>query len=88
MEDRGLAGSVQYLIIVAHGEDALYRYLQHRFRGDKKVEVVLDRRRTERRQQGQRREPERRQRDRRLPTRDGFRSIGLVVIRKRQPARA
>jgi hypothetical protein len=84
MEGRERAGSTRYLIIVAPGEVELYKYLQQRFRGDKKVEVLLDRRRGERRQDGRAYDPERRRRDRRGPARDGYRSIGLVVIRKRQ----
>lgn len=84
MEGRGPAGPVQYLIIVSPGEGELYKYLQQRFRGDKKVEVLPDRRRAERRQGRRPHDPERRRRDRRLPARDGYRSIGLVVIRKRQ----
>ena len=42
---------VRYLLIVARTEPDLWRYLKHNFAGDDKVEVVLDRRRGERRRQ-------------------------------------
>jgi len=42
---------VRYLLIVARTEPDLWRYLKDNFAGDQKVEVILDRRRAERRRQ-------------------------------------
>ena len=56
---------VRYLLIVARNQPDLWRYLKDNFAGDEKVEVILDRRRGERRQRVQLREPERRQGERR-----------------------
>ena len=77
---------VQYLLIVARSQPDLWRYLQHNFVGDDKVEVILDRRRVERRQGIQAHEPERRQGERRRqPSLDKdltYRSF--VIVRRRQ----
>ena len=56
---------VRYLLIVAHNQPDLWHYLKQNFAGDEKVEVILDRRRGERRRRVQAHEPERRQADRR-----------------------
>ena len=77
---------VQYLLIVARSQPDLWRYMQHNFAGDDKVEVILDRRRVERRQRIQAHEPERRQGERRRqPSLDKdltYRSF--VIVRRRQ----
>ena len=56
---------VRYLLIVARNQPDLWRYLKADFAGDEKVEVILDRRRGERRQRVQPHESERRQGERR-----------------------
>ena len=77
---------VRYLLIVARDQPDLWRYLKDDFTGDDKVEVILDRRRGERRQRVQLREPERRQGERRRqPSIDKalpFRSF--VIVRQPQ----
>ena len=77
---------VQYLLIVARSQPDLCSYLADNFAGDEKVEVLLDRRRGERRRRTEPHEPERRQGERRHdPSGDkdfGYRS--LVIVRKSQ----
>ena len=76
---------VRYLLIVARNQPDLWRYLKDNFAGDDKVEVILDRRREERRQRIQPHESERRQAERRRqPSLDKdltYRS--LVIVRQR-----
>ncbi len=77
--------SVRYLLIVAANQPDLWRYLTDNFAGDAKVEVILDRRRGERRQRHQKRESERRRARRRQPSppRDlGYRPV--LVIRRQE----
>ncbi|MFQ5899080.1 MAG: hypothetical protein ACE5JN_12665 [Candidatus Methylomirabilia bacterium] len=68
------------LFIVARDKPALYEYL----RDQTPMQVILDRRREERRQRIQAHEPERRQTDRRRQpaSEDALRSHGFVVIRR------
>ena len=77
---------VRYLLIVARNQPDLWHYLKNNFAGDEKVEVILDRRRGERRRRIQSHEPERRQdKRRRQPSLDKdltFRSF--VIVRRRQ----
>jgi hypothetical protein len=54
-----------YIVVVARGETALYDYLDHGFCRDAKVEVVLDRRRGDRRHDARSPAQERRRSDRR-----------------------
>ena len=78
---------VRYLLIVAANQPDLWRYLTDNFTGDAKVEVILDRRRGERRQRIERHEPERRRARRRQPSlqRDlGYRPV--VIIPRPQEA--
>ena len=79
---------VRYLLIVARNQPDLWRYLKGNFAGDEKVEVILDRRRGERRQRSQPHEPDRRQAERRRPPsldRDlTYRSF--VIVRQRHGA--
>lgn len=56
---------VRYLLLVARNQPDLWRYLKNNFAGDQKVEVILDRRRGERRQRIEPHEPERRRAERR-----------------------
>src|SRR2546428_13956509 len=55
----------RHLFLVSRHEPRLYEYLLDRFGHDVKVEVILDRRRGERRRRSERQGPERRQADRR-----------------------
>ncbi len=76
---------VRYLLIVARNQPDLWRYLKDNFAEDGKVEVILDRRRGERRQRLHPHEPERRHAERRrqpsLHTDLRYRSLVMV----RQP---
>jgi len=56
---------VRYLLIVARNQPDLCHYLKNNFAGDEKVEVILDRRRGDRRQRIQPHELERRRGERR-----------------------
>ena len=56
---------VRYLLIVARNQPDLCHYLKNNFAGDEKVEVILDRRRGDRRQGIQPHEVERRRGERR-----------------------
>lgn len=77
---------VCYLLIVARQAPDLYDYLTRAFAEDEKVQVLLDRRRTERRWRVEAHEPERRQAERRRqPSIDNALSVrGVVMMRKRQ----
>jgi hypothetical protein len=55
----------RHLFVVSRSETSLYQYLIERFIDDPNVEVILDRRRGERRRRGSPGLPERRQADRR-----------------------
>jgi hypothetical protein len=68
--------------IVATVDQALYEYLTHKFAGRSDVEVILDRRRRERRRERFARTPERRRQDRRSRSRidDDLRILGFAVI--------
>lgn len=55
----------RHLFLVSRHEARLYEYLLERFRDDANVEVILDRRRGERRRRSASQEPERRRSDRR-----------------------
>jgi len=56
----------RYLFIVSPQHPWLYRSLSERFSGDHKVDVIVDRRRGERREGGVPVGPDRRRRDRRI----------------------
>ena len=60
--DRHMA---RHLFLVSRHEARLYEYLLERFRDDENVQVILDRRRGERRTRSHHQEPERRRSDRR-----------------------
>jgi hypothetical protein len=55
----------RHLFLVSQHEASLYEYLLERFKTDGHVEVILDRRREERRHQSEHQGPERRRVDRR-----------------------
>lgn len=61
-------GKTPYLLIVARNEPDLLHHLARDFARDDKVQVLLDRRRGERRQHQQAHEPERRRVERRQPS--------------------
>ncbi len=69
--------------IVATADQALYEYLTRKFAGRPDVEVIIDRRRGERRRERLARTPERRTGDRRSRSRidDDLRMLGFAVIR-------
>lgn len=56
----------RHLFLVSRHEPRLYEYLVDRFRDDGNVEVILDRRRGERRSRSAHQGPERRRADRRF----------------------
>jgi hypothetical protein len=72
----------RYLIIVARDQPALCEYLTRNFAGDEKAQVILDRRRGERRQKVQPHEPERRRaaRRQRRGIEQNLRSRSVVII--------
>ena len=72
----------QHLFIVAWNRPDLWDYWKRWFSGVENVEVILDRRRGERRQPAQAHEPERRQVERRSPSGidDELRSIGFAIV--------
>jgi len=77
---------VRYLLIVTRTQPDLGRYLTANFAGDEKVEVIVDRRRGERRRGVQPHEPERRQGERRRqpgPEKDLI-YRPLVIVRRPQ----
>ncbi len=69
----------RYLFIVSQGATDLYEHVKRNFACDREVEVLLDRRRGERRQRVEAYEPERRQADHRRPpgSHESLRSIGF-----------
>ena len=75
---------VRYQIIIAGTQPGLYKHLKQTFAGDKTVEVILDRRRGERRKRVERYGPDRRRADRRLQPRiyDKLPLGGMMVIRR------
>lgn len=77
---------VRYFLIVTRTQPDLWRYLTDNFAGDEKVEVVLDRRRGERRQRIQPHEVERRRGERRHQpgTEKDLVYRPLVIVRRPQ----
>lgn len=71
------------LIVIARDQPRLYEYARRSFAGNPTVEVVLDRRRAERRRDEQSRAPERRRGDRRLTLEvdDRLRTVGWAIVR-------
>ena len=70
------------LFIVARDRRKLYEYVKQAFAGNPSVEVVLDRRTGERRQERSARIPDRRRTDRRTDrrTEDQLRAIGWAIV--------
>ena len=74
-------GVVRLLFIVSRDHPELWHHLRRDFGEDEEVQVILDRRRGERRRQIQAREPERRGADRRQPAVDkDLRYRSFVII--------
>jgi hypothetical protein len=71
------------ILVVARDQQKLYEYARRAFAGNPTVEVVLDRRRTERRRADRSRLPERRRGDRRLTLEvdDHLRTLGWAILR-------
>lgn len=96
MADRGQAlDKVRRLVfIVAPGQQELYASLRRTFAGDDTVQVVLDRRRAERRLTSAATDAERRQRERRKDARierklreRGYAVVGVMAVRASKPSR-
>ncbi len=86
LEAQSTREKVRCLFIVARNQPDLWHYLRRDFAGDEEVQVVLDRRRGERRQRVLPHEPERRQADRRrYPNTDSdLRYRSFVIIHEQQ----
>jgi hypothetical protein len=69
---------VRYLVIVGRREPKLHDYLTRQFAGDSSVEVVMERRGGERRQQTRPHQPERRRAERRMGTPAHLPGVRLV----------
>ena len=73
------------IIVVARGEDSLYRYTRETFESEPEVEIVLDRRREERRRRDIAPAVERRRADRRGTQRaDLLKAQGWLIVRRRR----
>jgi cell division protein FtsB len=74
-----------YLFIVAHDRPDILARVRERLRDDVRIEVIVDRRGTERRRTVASRTPERRRADRRRPTRhwDDLSVYPTLVVQKR-----
>ena len=75
----------QYLFIVARNRPDILARVRERLRGDLRIEVIVDRRRAERRTSVGRHVPERRRAERRRPTRhwDDLSVYPTLVVQKR-----
>ena len=80
------ADRIRCLFIVARNQTDLWHYLRRDFAGDEEVQVLLDRRRGDRRQRHQVQEPERRRTDRRRqPSVDNdLRYRSFVILHQQQ----
>lgn len=74
----------RFLFVVAQDRADLYRYLTWHFSSEPGVQVILDRRRQDRRQRVEKRDVDRRRGERRLRPRRGTDPLGLrqVVTRR------
>lgn len=77
---------VRLLFVVARDQPDLWHHLKRDFAQDEEVQVILDRRRGERRQRVQSREPERRRAERRRQpgTEKELRYRSFVIIHRQQ----
>ena len=71
---------LELLVIIALKEAALYDYMRSRLTGVKGVQVMVERRRTDRRQQGRAVSDDRRKRDRRV-RRGQTSALGYTLVR-------
>jgi hypothetical protein len=71
---------LELLVIIALKEAALYDYMRSRLTGVKGVQVMVERRRTDRRRQGRPVSDDRRQRDRRV-RRGQTSALGYTLVR-------
>jgi hypothetical protein len=81
---RGDDANVKQIVVVERDRQKLYEYVKRAFSGNASIDVVLDRRRSDRRGSGDRsRAPERRRGDRRLMTEidNHLRALGWAVVR-------
>ncbi len=81
---RGNDESIKQIVVVERDRQKLYEYVKRAFSGNTSVDVVLDRRRSERRGAGDRsRGPDRRRGDRRLMNEidNHLRALGWAVVR-------
>ena len=77
----------RFLFIVARAQPHLWDQLRRDFAGDDEVQVILDRRRRERRQSVRAHDPERRQAGRRRPSIDtDLRYRSFVILHEQQGA--
>lgn len=74
--------NIRLLYVVARGRLGLYDYLRQHFAAEEEVQVILDRRRRERRRSLQPNEPDRRRGDRRhqRETDNYLRSLGYMIV--------
>jgi hypothetical protein len=81
---QGETAMVRYLVVAARNRQDLHDYLRRQFSGDEKVEVLVDRRRGERRRRLDPQEPERRRGNRRSGpgTDDRLYYYGLIIVRQ------
>ena len=86
LKARPMGGKVRCLFIVARNQPGLWHYLRRDFAEDEEIQVLLDRRRGDRRQRYQGQEPERRRSDRRRqPSIDNdLRYRSFVVLHQQQ----
>ncbi len=85
LEAQSIRDKVRCLFIVARDQPDLWHHLRRDFAEDEEVQVVLDRRRGERRRHMQLHEPDRRQGDRRRATIDtDLRYRSFVILHEQQ----
>ncbi|MGH7304197.1 MAG: hypothetical protein ACRELZ_12960 [Candidatus Rokuibacteriota bacterium] len=79
----GKGQAAKQIVVVARDRQKLFEYAKRAFSGNPTVEVVLDRRRTERRTSDRTGSPDRRRGDRRLMNEidNHLRALGWAVVR-------
>lgn len=73
-----------YLLIVSRSHPDVFESLDRKLAGDPQFQVLLDRRRGERRQRAEPHEPDRRRAERRFQAADLLRWQGVAIIRRRE----
>jgi CheY-like chemotaxis protein len=74
----------RYVLVVSRNHPDVFEYLSRKFAGDPEFQVILDRRKGERRRRAEPREPDRRRAERRLLAADLLRLQGIAFVRPRQ----